>query len=246
MLKKVYNVNKNNIILLWHSSFHDTDHAAMTKKNSKTTLCKNSKITCWTGVIKFSILFFIGLLWFQKSGCWLLFNLTWNNNQFCGCWSFCQWTENPQSVSFEDTKQFRSSIFAETDLGIQTLVETNQLIMLWTLLFTDRFLTKEVDGQIRYFNEYSVKPYYRIAPYLVGIACADIYMKTKDHVNTMKENWWKVWANCIRLSLPRHIKVYIISKCIEVYEGFRISVSGCFLFTGFVVNDWIIALAWAV
>ena len=81
----------------------------------------------------------------------------------------------------------------------QTLVETICLLMLWTLFFTDRFLTKDVDAKIRYFNEYSVKPYYRIAPYLVGIACADIYMKTKDCVSNMKENWWKVWRKCIMI-----------------------------------------------
>ena len=71
--------------------------------------------------------------------------------------------------------------------------------MLWNLFFTDRFLTKDVDAKIRYFNEYTVKPYYRIAPYLVGITCADIYMKTKDCVSNMKENWWKVWENCIMI-----------------------------------------------
>ena len=56
-----------------------------------------------------------------------------------------------------------------------------------------------MDVQVRYFNEYNVKPYYRIAAYLVGIACADIYMKTKDRMNNMKENWWKVWPNCIMI-----------------------------------------------
>ena len=56
-----------------------------------------------------------------------------------------------------------------------------------------------MDKAIRYFNEYNVKPYYRIAPYLVGIACADIYMQTKDRVNSMKDKWWKVWANCTKI-----------------------------------------------
>ena len=36
------------------------------------------------------------------------------------------------------------------------------------------------------------RPYYRIAPYLVGIACADIYMATKDTVKNLRATWWKV------------------------------------------------------
>ena len=40
-------------------------------------------------------------------------------------------------------------------------------------------------------NVYS-RPYYRIAPYLIGIACADIYMNTRHRVKNIRATWWKV------------------------------------------------------
>ena len=84
--------------------------------------------------------------------------------------------------------------------------------MLWNLFFTDRFLTKDVDAKIRYFNEYSVKPYYRIAPYLVGITCADIYMKTKDCVSNMKETGGRYGKTVLWFSLHKQNQMKHLTK----------------------------------
>ena len=49
----------------------------------------------------------------------------------------------------------------------------------------------------QYTDNIYIRPYYRIAPYLVGIACADMYMDTKDKVKNYKATWWKVsWNVC--------------------------------------------------
>ena len=62
------------------------------------------------------------------------------------------------------------------------------------------------------YTEIYFKPYYRFAPYLVGIACADIYMCTKDKVKNMKATWWKVsWLGEKQLSLCDNVCSSVLS-----------------------------------
>ena len=56
--------------------------------------------------------------------------------------------------------------------------------------FSERTVDPDVSNQYD-SNVYS-RPYYRIAPYLIRIACADIYMNTWDRVKNIRATWWKV------------------------------------------------------
>ena len=58
--------------------------------------------------------------------------------------------------------------------------------------FYNRILIQTPEANREFYHIMYVQFYCRFAPYLVGIGCAEIYMKTKDKVHDLKASWWKV------------------------------------------------------
>ena len=58
--------------------------------------------------------------------------------------------------------------------------------------FVNRILVQSPAASREFYHIMYVQFYCRMAPYLVGIACAEIYMKTNDKVHNLKATWWKV------------------------------------------------------
>ena len=57
------------------------------------------------------------------------------------------------------------------------------------IISSSRNLTVDGNVQAEFIEMLYIRPDYRIAPYLVGIDYADIYMNTKDKVRNMKVTW---------------------------------------------------------
>ena len=63
------------------------------------------------------------------------------------------------------------------------------------------------------------RPYFRHAPYLVGLGCADIYMRTKDKVKNKKDTWWKVFIlqTINSMSYLVSAKLFIFTYYLQIF-----------------------------
>ena len=71
-----------------------------------------------------------------------------------------------------------------------TRTKTQKTIFLH--FFVNRILVQSPAASREFYHIMYVQFYCRMPPYLVGIACAEIYMKTNDKVHNLKATWWKV------------------------------------------------------
>ena len=80
------------------------------------------------------------------------------------------------------------------------------------IFFVNRILVQFPVANREFYHIMYVQFYCRMAPYLVGIACAQIYMKTNDKVHNSKATWWKVgdgfqinhWFFCIGIMWEKY------------------------------------------